>query len=503
MIKKMIMIKGTCRGEISFAHIHKAVFAFLSLTLFIFSPVALYSQGLTTPPPYGGGGQGGEALLSPVGQGREFASQGGEALGGQGGQALSLRSCLERGLENNYSLRITRNEEQVSKNNATLGNAGYLPTLDFSAGYSGSLENTTAKVRDTGETVKQNGIFDQTLNAGVNLNWTLFDGFNITANYQKLKELERQGETNTRIAIEDLIASLAAEYYNYVQQKIRLQNFRYAVSLSKERLRIVEERYHIGNFSRLDYQQAKVDFNADSAKYMKQQELLHTSRIQLNELMANKDVDQPLTIEDSIIRVKTDLRFGELWDATLRTNASLLWAEQNNRLAQLDYKKVLSRNYPYLRMNTGYGYTFNKYDVNANSQRGNLGLNFGVTVGFNIFDGNRRREKNNARIAIKNARLQREQLEQGLKADLSNLWQAYQNNIEMLNLERQNLVAAKENHEIAMERYMLGNLSGIEMREAQKSLLDAEERILSAEYDTKLCEISLLQISGKITRYLE
>lgn len=475
MIKKKIMIKGTCRGEISFARLRKAIF--LLLTLFLFSPTTLYSQELTTPPPYGGGGQGGEAL--------------------------SLRSCLERGLENNYSLRITRNEEQVSKNNATLGNAGYLPTLDFSAGYSGSLENTTAKVRDTGETVKQNGIFDQTVNAGVNLNWTLFDGFNITANYQKLKELERQGETNTRIAIEDLIASLAAEYYNYVQQKIRLQNFRYAVSLSKERLRIVEERYHIGNFSRLDYQQAKVDFNADSAKYMKQQELLHTSRIQLNELMANKDVDQPLTIEDSVIRVKTDLRFGELWDATLRTNASLLWAEQNNRLAQLDYKKVLSRNYPYLRMNTGYGYTFNKYDVNANSQRGNLGLNFGVTVGFNIFDGNRRREKNNARIAIKNARLQREQLEQGLKADLSNLWQAYQNNIEMLNLERQNLVAAKENHEIAMERYMLGNLSGIEMREAQKSLLDAEERILSAEYDTKLCEISLLQISGKITRYLE
>ena len=100
-------------------------------------------------------------------------------------------------------------------------------------------------------------------------------------------------------------------------------------------------------------------------------------------------------------------------------------------------------------------------------------------------------------------KLEREQLEQALRADLSNLWQAYQNNLQMLNLERQNLVAAKENHEIAMERYMLGNLSGIEMREAQKSLLDAEERILSAEYDTKLCEISLLQISGKVARYME
>ena len=62
----------------------------------------------------------------------------------------------------------------------------------------------------------------------------------------------------------------------------------------------------------------------------------------------------------------------------------------------------------------------------------------------------------------------------------------------MLNLERQNLVAAKENHEIAMERYMLGNLSGIEMREAQKSLLDAEKEFFRREYNTKLCEISFV-----------
>ena len=132
----------------------------------------------------------------------------------------TLKSCLEQGLLNNYSLRIVRNEEQVSKNNATLGNAGYLPTLGLSAGYKGTIDNTETKARASGETTKDNGVFDQTLDAGINLNWTIFDGFNITANYQRLKELERQGETNTRIAIEDLIANIAAEYYNYVQQKM-------------------------------------------------------------------------------------------------------------------------------------------------------------------------------------------------------------------------------------------------------------------------------------------
>lgn len=418
-------------------------------------------------------------------------------------QIYTLKSCLEQGLQNNYSLRITHNEEQVSKNNATLGNAGYLPTVDLTAGYQNSVSTTKNTLRESGETVTDKNVMDQTLDVGVDLNWTIFDGFNISTTYKQLKLLEEQGKTNTRIALEDFIANLAAEYYNFVQQKIRMKNLLYAVRLSKERLRIVEARYHIGNFSRLDYQQAKVDFNADSAQYMKQQELLHTSRINLNELMANEDVDQLILIRDTLIDVNSTLDFDELWNATLSVNASLLKAEQNTLLAQMDYKKVNSRNYPYLKLNAGYGYTFNKYDVNSYSRRGNLGFSGGLTIGFNIFDGNRRRERRNASLAIKNARLQRDELELQLRADLSNLWQAYRNNLELLNLERQNLVAARDNHEIAMERYMLGDLSGIEMREAQKSLLDAEERILTAEYNTKLCEISLLQISGKVTKYLE
>ena len=411
-------------------------------------------------------------------------------------QVLTLKECLEEGLQNNYSLRIVHNEEQISKNNATPGNAGYLPTLDFSAGYVGNLDNIESKARETGEITKNKGVYDQTVNVGLNLNWTIFDGFNISTTYKQLKELERQGETNTRIAIEDFIADLTAEYYNFIQQKIRLKNFHYAMSLSKA-------SHLVGKFSGLDYQQAKVDFNADSAQYIKQQELLHSSRIQLNELMANNDVNQIVIIKDSTIEVHSDLRFEDLWSSTLATNASLLKADQNTTLAQLDYKKVNSRNYPYLKLNTGYGYTFNKYDINATSRRGNLGFNAGVTVGFNIFDGNRRREKRNATLTFKNRQLERQNLELALRSDLSNLWQAYRNNLQLLNLERQNLITAKDNHDIAMDRYIQGDLSGFEVREAQKSLLDAEERILSAEYNTKICEISLLQISGKITKYLE
>lgn len=425
------------------------------------------------------------------------------AFTANGQERYSLKSCIETGLEQNYSLRIVRNEEEMAQNNATRANAGMMPTLDLNAGYSGSVDNSKSIARADKSATHENGLYGGNVNVGIDLSWTIFDGFSLITEYNILKELEKQGETLTRIAIEDYIAQLSSEYYNYIQQEIRLQNFLYAVSLSKERLRIVEERYQIGNFSRLDLLQARVDFNADSAQYMKQQEALHTSRIRLNELMAIADMNNPIAVVDTVIDVNTLLVFEELWTSTLQTNASLLKAEQDKTIANLDLKKVFSRNYPYVRLNAGYGYTLNTYDrTNTQLRRNNLGANFGITVGFNLYDGNRRREIRNARIAAQNAELQQKDIVQSLRADISNLWQAYKNNIEVLNLERENLTAAKENYLIARERYILGNLSGIELREAQKSLLDAEERILTAEYDTKLCEISLLQISGKITDYL-
>ena len=418
-------------------------------------------------------------------------------------QTLTLQECLSRGLENNYSIRISRNQEQMAHNNATLANAGYLPSIDLSGGYNADLANSDSKLRATGETSEVRNSLDQTLNAGIGVSWTIFDGFKISTSYKQLKELERMGETSTRIALEDFIAGLTAEYYNFIQQRLRLANYYYAVTLSKERLRIVEERYNIGNFSRLDYQQAKVDFNADSAQYIKQQEVVITSRIALNEMMAFDEVYTPIETSENTIVTDTTFQFTDLWERMLASNAELLLASQNSTLAELDYKKVLSRNYPYVKFKAGYDYSFSKYDTNSYTRRSNWGGNVGITVGFNLWDGNRKRERRNAKIEIENAQLQHNRLELALKAELGNLWQAYRNNIELLNLEKQNVITARENHEIAKERYMLGDISGIEMREAQKSLLDAEERLLSVEYQTKVCEISLLQITGDISKYLE
>jgi len=421
------------------------------------------------------------------------------ALGVKAQEVYSLRQCIETGLERNYSIRIIRNEQQISDNNATPGNAGYLPTVDMSGGFSGSVNN---KLMD-GTTEKQNGVNSETGNIGLNVNWTVFDGFGIQAEYSRLKELQRMGELNTRMTIEDFVADLSTEYYNRIRQNIRLRNLRSSLDLSRERVRIAEERYHIGSGSRMDLQQAQVDFNSDSSKVLNQLEVVNTSRIRLNELMALENVEENIAVKDSVIYPNIFLDEVELWKSTIESNASLLIAQKNKTLSELDYKKVKSRNYPYVKLNAGYGYTANWYEVGTTDLQQRLGLNYGVTVGLSLFDGlNRRRERRNARIEIENKELRMQELELALRADMSNLWMAYQNNLDLWSLEKENLVVAQENYRIAIDRYKLGELSGIELREAQNSLLEAEERQSIAEYSTKLCEVSLLQLSGQILTYV-
>ena len=394
-------------------------------------------------------------------------------------------------------MRIVRGEEQKARNNATIGNAGYLPTLDLSGGYSGNVNDNRNRMAADGAIKKTNGVSSQSLDAGVTLNWTVFDGLNIQAEYARLKELRMMGELNTRLAVEDLAAEIASEYYNLLRQKTR--NLRATLDLSRERLRIVEAEYNIGSMSRLDLQQAQVDFNADSSTVINQLEVLHASHIRLNQLMAAEDVESPLPIRDSTIHPDPSLDRTDLWSSTLSSNVSLLMAQKNLQISQLDLKKARSRNYPYVRLNAGYGYnaTWNGSGTIDLGQR--LGLNYGITVGLNLFDGmNRRREQRNARIDIDNQQLQIEDTRLALQSDMSNLWMAYQNNLDLWELEKQNVVAAQDYYSIAIDRYKLHELSGIELREAQNSLLEAEERLSIAEYSIKICEISLLQLSGQL-----
>jgi outer membrane protein TolC len=346
-------------------------------------------------------------------------------------------------------------------------------------------------------------VHNTTTGASVNLDWTIFQGFNALTSYKRLNELKQLGELNTQMAVENFVAEISSEYYFYIQQIELFRNLNYAVSLSRERLRIDEERYILGAASKLQLLQSQVYLNTDSSRYARQKEVLHAARVRINQLIAADDLGKNIIPADTLIMINTGLEFDSLLASTEIANTSLLMARKNQTISEYDYRIIASRTYPYLNASSAYNYNYNEYgDGNLLNQQSN-GLNYGLTLGVNLFDGlNQRRQKANAKIEISNQENQYKEIDQQVKADLLTIYYSYRNNLLLLALEEQNLKTAEENLEIALERYKLGNLSGIELREVQSSLLDAEERRLLVQYQTKLAEISLLQISGRIMEYV-
>lgn len=418
-----------------------------------------------------------------------------------GQRVYGLKDCISIGLERNFSILIARNSATISKNNYTLGNAGFLPTIDIDGKQSGTLNNTTLNLTDGSQT-KSNGVFNTATNGSVTLGMTIFNGFNAVTTYKKLNELKQVGELNTQMTIENLIADIVSGYYNYILQVQLMNNLEYALTLSRERLRIDEDRYLTGSGSKLEVLQSRVYVNSDSSNLSRQNEVVRSAQIRLNEMMAVENLGDDLTSKDTSIDVNPGLLYEELLEETLTGNTSLLIASKNKTISDYDYKLIVSRSYPYLNFTGGYSYNLNTYSSNVNNSQITNGMNYGLTLGVHLFDGNnQRRSIHNSLIERDSKELRYREIEQGIKADLLTIFSAYSNYLRLISLEEQNFQTANENLDIALVRYKLGSLSGIDLREVQKSLLDAKERLISAHYQAKLAEVSLLLISGRIMNY--
>ena len=431
-------------------------------------------------------------------------------LGTLSQEKYELSQCILIGLEHNFSLKMVRNDARILENNNTRGNAGFLPVVNTTNRFGGTVNSTTQNLND-GTQNNTNGIYNTTGSAALNASMTLFKGFNVQTTWQKLNELKQMGELNTQMSMENLVSQIIAEYYYYIEQLNFFNNLEYAVSLSRERVRIDEERYLLGASSKMALLQSIVYLNADSSRLARQNEQILESGIRLKKLMALENLEEEFVLADTAITFNPNLIYAELLASTLDFNTGLQIAAKNQLISELDYKIIASRSYPYLNLSAGYNYAFRGYGTGTISEYGAVSIsnqhtrtiNYGITLGMDIYDGNnRRREKANALIEAENVNHRYQEIEQDIKAELLTVFYAYENNLHLVQMEKQNLEVARENLEIALERYRLGALSGLELREVQKSLLDAEERLISVKYQTKLAEISLLQISGKIMDYV-
>jgi outer membrane protein len=415
-------------------------------------------------------------------------------------QVLTLQEAVESGLENNFGIRISQNLQEQASNNFTVGNAGFLPSLELTASRNESIDDSEFESAG-GDSQTNTGARSTTTSAALNLNWTIFDGLRMFSSYNRLGKLKDVSDELLRSDMENLVSQIALSYFNIIRISEQIKVLQNNIDVSRERIEIEEAKVDIGSGSEYDLLQARSDLNADRASLLREQNILTEAKILLNELLA-RDPSTDFDVTRDIL-VNRFLSRDELYQKLMAENVDLSIARVQREITTLEVREIRGERLPVVSLNSGYRYNRSENDGGFFRFNETTGFSFGVTARVNIFDGfNTSRRVQNAQINQKNAELTLESQKLRLESEFLALFRAYQNSIELVDLEEENLLNAEETLDIALERFRLGSISSLEFREAQRTFLAAENRLISAKFDAKVAETELLRLSGELDTLL-
>ena len=409
-------------------------------------------------------------------------------------QRYSLMDCIELALEENFAVRIARNQWDVAKNNVTP--APFLPSLSLSARQTQTINHTYQEYPDQ-STARVDSRSDD-YRVGPTFSWRLFDGFAMFSSYAKQKELQASGELNFRLSVENMVMALSNQYYQIITLHNQVDLVRQLVAISRLRYEQALLKYDLGSISGLECQQAKIYFNADSSSLLVQKQNLSNAYVKLCRIMG-ASYDSGILIKDTIVP-ETRLAIDQLQASMLQKNTELLLMRQGQVISGYDLKLARASRYPVLDFSTGYTLSAVNTPLSTSIRYNETnGYNWGFSLSIPIFNGfTINRQIKNAQLGVARSDLQYGQLEHNLNSALIQEYNIYVNNIQMIDFESQNAEVAYSNVDAAMEKYRLGSLSGIEFRDIQLNYLNAVDRKLRAIYQAKLSEVALLVLAGAI-----
>lgn len=409
---------------------------------------------------------------------------------------LTLKEAIEVALKNNYNIKLSQNNSAIAKNNVTVGNAGFLPSLAGNFTNNNSIQDIR-QTNSTGAVLNTKGIHNSNLNYGASLNWTVFDGFSMFANYDQLKKLNELGEVRARDTIQTTIATVISTYYNLINQNQQLKALKGAMAISRTQLRYANDKFKVGRASKLDVLNAQVNLNTDTATYLTQVQQLKSAKVQMNQLLI-RDLQTDFSVGDTII-VDESLVIAEVINKAQSQNPAILSSQINRRLAEINLKQVKSTRYPVVNLTSGYAIGSSKTPNGFTKTQNTNGFNYGATASINIFNGfNQWRRERNAKLQINNSELSYNQTKLNIEAQINDLFITYLSGIDLTKLTRENVVIAKRNLDISLDKYKLGNITPLEIREAERNYLDAQTRFFDAQYQSKIAEITLNHLTSSI-----
>lgn len=419
------------------------------------------------------------------------------AMQQQAQEQVTLPGLIDKVLAENYQVRIVKNEALMAENNNSLGNAGFLPSLDLFGTNSQATNNThqelfNGTVRD-GDAAKS-----RAYSAYVEANWTIFDGFKMFAQRDKLSLLEQIGSDDSKYFMEQTIADVSVAYYQLMKEIALLENLQKTCEVSRFRYLLEEKKRQLGSGTTLDYNMALMDYHADSLDIFDQKQLIKSLQIQINQL-AHLDPDQPLIPAEHEFALAGIESKEILTKQAVEANKAIRLAQIQELIAEKNVRIEQASRYPQLDVYGRYSYSNQRNDVGVTQLNRTFGRTFGITVRFNLYNGgNLNKAIANEKLASENSTLTRQNTSELIAAEVLDKYCEYQSLLKQQAIARENIQLAEQSQEIARAQFGKGAITGYNFRQTQLSVISAQNRLTQLGYSIKVLEIDLNRLTGKL-----
>lgn len=410
---------------------------------------------------------------------------------GQEGRELSLGNAIDSALQNNYGIMIQRINTDIAEEQNSWGAAGALPSISFLG--SGS-ESLAFNELDQSETTS--------LNASVDLNWTIFRGFSARITKEKFDELENLSEGMLNIIVENTLISVMNTYYQALlnQEYIRIGGE--LTKLSGDRYSYEEEKARIGASGTYLLLQAKNAYLEDKSNLLSAEATYRASIRQLNYLLG-VDLDMEFQLTEAFESGDDQYELAVLEERMMSNNNTLQNQYLNLKMAELDIRQAKSGYYPTLSVGAsgGYGSTESVYDeyTNLNTSMSNWNTSFSVALSYTIYNGGVRKQGLQvARLQEELSSVQTRDMEQEMRMTLRQELDFYQVRQEKLDLAEENLAAARLNLDLSGERYENGTINSFNYRDVQQIYMNAAVQYQNAIFNVIESYNAISRLTGGI-----
>jgi outer membrane protein len=411
-------------------------------------------------------------------------------------EALTVEDAVNIALKKNFDILVANNDAETAKINNTAGNAGMLPVIKL-AGTGAYEENNEYQKLSGGAVNKYPSLTTRSLSAGTELSWTLFDGGKMFVTKNKLNEIEALGQIEFMNQVLQTQYDVIAAYYDVVRQKQQLASFNEIISYDRERVKIAEVGYNAGSMVKTDLLQAKIDLNVAMENAINQQSVISAALKTLNSLLG-QNPDNVYVISDSIPLGYSPNK-EELLQKLNTANTSILASGKQVDIAKLALSETRKSYLPLFSLNAGY------YLSNSENSEGSVlhnrlyGPQINGTLQIPLFSaGETKRKTAVSRTALLSAEYNFQNTSLLVNTVLQNTLTDFENQQNLLNIEKENNAVARENLEISLQRLRLGQTTSLEVHQAQEYFVQSGTRLINIKYNLKLAETKLKQLISSL-----